>query len=157
MTLLSGIHHAAVMTKDLDRFVAFYSDVFGAEVVFRESVPGLRHAILRIGSGIVLHPAEVPGSPDGEGRAEMFARGHLDHLGLNAGSREALLELRLRLMAAGATDGEISDLGPQWCLWFRDPDGMRAEVCWTRDPTLRGYHAPQPLGLEALDQGARLD
>jgi catechol 2,3-dioxygenase-like lactoylglutathione lyase family enzyme len=150
MTLLSGIQHAAVMTRDLDRFVAFYTSVFEAEVVFSESVPGLRHAILRIGSGIVLHPAEVPSSPDGEGRAEMFARGHLDHLGLQAGSREALLELRRRLIAAGASDGAISDLGPQWCLWFRDPDGMRAEVCWTRDPTLRGYHAPAPLAPELL-------
>jgi len=83
----------------------------------------------------------------------MFARGHLDHLGLNAGSHEALLELRRRLMAAGATDGEVSDLGPQWCLWFRDPDGMRAEVCWTRDLTLRGYHAPTPLAVEALEAG----
>ena len=149
MTLLAGIQHAAIVTNDLDRWIAFYTDVFGAEVVFEEAIPGLRHAILRVGEGIVLHPAELRDNPHGEGRAEMFGRGHLDHLGLSVGSREAFLEVRRRLVAAGASDGEVSDLGPQWCLWFRDPDGMRAEVCWTRDRSLAGYHAPQPLALTA--------
>jgi len=79
----------------------------------------------------------------------MFGRGHLDHLGLSVASRESFLEVRRRLIAAGASDGEVSDLGPKWCLWFRDPDGMHTEVCWTRDPSLRGYHAPVPLDLTA--------
>jgi hypothetical protein len=38
-----------------------------------------------------------------------------------------------------------SDLGPQLNITFIDPDSMHAEVCWIRDPQLRGFHAPRPL------------
>ena len=63
MSLLIGLNHVAVVTADLDRFVAFYTKVFDMEEVFRESVPGLRHAILRIANGTSwLHPAEIPGN-----------------------------------------------------------------------------------------------
>lgn len=132
--LLSGINHAALLTRDLARTVAFYTEVFGAEVVFEEDGPELRHAILRIGEHAMLHPVETT--------ATGGAGAHVDHLGLNVASAEAFDEIRRRLVDRGASDGTVSDLGPQLCLWFRDPDGMRAEVCWIRDETLRGFHAP---------------
>jgi catechol 2,3-dioxygenase-like lactoylglutathione lyase family enzyme len=145
MILLSGINHAALITHDLDRVVEFYTSVFGAEVVFEESAPEFRHALLRIGAHAMLHPVEVRESPHGTGVAETFRRGHVDHLGLNVDSAEAFEEIRRRLVARGASDGSISDLGPQLCLWFEDPDGMHAEVCWIRDGALRGFHAPRPV------------
>lgn len=149
MTLLAGINHAAFLTRDLDRLLDFYTEVFGVEVIFSEAAPAFRHAMLRLGDGAVLHPAELQeDSPHAEGIPEMFRRGHLDHLGLNVSSHDAFMEVRQRLLARGASDGAISDLGPQWCMWFVDPDGMRAEVCWVRDPELRGFHAPTPLALD---------
>ena len=60
MTLLSGINHAALLTRDLARTVEFYTEGFGAEVVFEEDGPELRHAILRIGEHTMLHPVQVP-------------------------------------------------------------------------------------------------
>lgn len=144
MSLLNGFNHAALVTQDLDRLVAFYTEVFDAEVVFQESTPEMRHAILRVADSTMLHPVEVAGNPHGAGLSAMLGRGHLDHLGLCAASREAFDEIRRRLVQRGASDGEISDLGPQLNLWFADPDGMRAEVCWIRDPGLRSFHAPQP-------------
>jgi catechol 2,3-dioxygenase-like lactoylglutathione lyase family enzyme len=140
MTLTIGFNHAAVITPDLDRLVAFYTEVFEAQVLFRESTPALRHAILRIGEHDMLHPVERP---------QIAERGHLDHVGFNVGSREALEEVRRRLVARGASDGVIQDLGPQINLSFRDPDGMQAEVCWIRDPALQGFHAPVPIQEDA--------
>jgi len=61
MSLLAGVNHVAVLTDDLDRFVAFYTGVFDIEVVFTESAPAFRHAILRAGPTSWIHPAE--GSP----------------------------------------------------------------------------------------------
>lgn len=145
MTLLQGINHAAIVTANLSRFIDFYASVFEADVIFQEQTPELCHAMLRIGPGTVLHAVEAAGSAHAAGVAEMFGRGHLDHLGLNVASREALEELRQRLLARGASDGVLGDLGPQLSFWFRDPDGMLAEVCWIRDPELRGFHAPEPL------------
>lgn len=75
----------------------------------------------------------------------MLQRGHLDHLGLDAPSREAFDEICSRLRARGATDGAVFDLGPQIAVWFTDPDGMEIEVCWNLDPSLHGFHAPQPI------------
>ena len=49
MDLLTGINHVAVLTDDLDRFVEFYTGVFDLDVVFEESTPAFRHAILRTG------------------------------------------------------------------------------------------------------------
>jgi catechol 2,3-dioxygenase-like lactoylglutathione lyase family enzyme len=145
MSLLTGINHVAVMTDDLDRFVDFYTDVFGLEVVFEEATPAFRHAILRTGPDSWLHPAEVVGNAHGTALPAMFDRGHLDHLALTAASSESFAELRKRLVERGADPGEVEDLGAFHALWFEDPDGMRVEVTVIVDPELRGIHAPQPL------------
>jgi catechol 2,3-dioxygenase-like lactoylglutathione lyase family enzyme len=145
MNLLTGINHAAVVTDDLERFVSFYVDVFDAEVIFEEDIPAFRHALLRIGDGCVLHPIDQAGNGHGRGLPDQLGRGHLDHLGLNAASREAFDEIRSRLCRRGASDGTVYDFGPQVSTWFTDPDGMAGEVCWIRDPTLAGIHAPVPV------------
>jgi catechol 2,3-dioxygenase-like lactoylglutathione lyase family enzyme len=145
MTLLSGINHAAVLTDDLERFVAFYTGVFDAEVIFEEDTPAFRHAMLRVGEVGVLHAVAQPGNPDGRGRPTMLGRGHLDHLGLHVADEASFEEVRDRLRRAGATDGQVYDLGPQVSLWFTDPDGMAGEVCWDCDRTLRGFHEPVPV------------
>jgi catechol 2,3-dioxygenase-like lactoylglutathione lyase family enzyme len=148
--LTTGINHVAIMTEDVDRFVAFYTEVFGATVVFAETTPQFRHAILSVGGGGVLHPVEVQASPHGRGSAAMTDRGHLDHFAIDAASREAFDELRSRLVARGACDGRITDLGPKLSFWFTDPDGAHLEVDWVRDPSLQGFHAPVPVEALAL-------
>ncbi len=83
------------------------------------------------------------------GRGEPFARGHIDHLALMAGSRDAPREIRARLVARGevargACDGRVMSLGHLLSLGSTDPDGMRGEVCRAHDPQFRGKHAPRP-------------
>lgn len=145
MQLTTGINHVAIMTQDLDRFTAFYTDVLGAAVVFQETTPQFRHAILSVGGVSVLHPVQPTDNPYGPGSDAMFHRGHLDHLAVDAPSREAFDELRARLVVRGSTDGAVTDLGPKLSFWFVDPDGMHIEVDWVRDPSLHGFHAPRPV------------
>ncbi len=145
MTLIESINHIAVLTDDLDRFVAFYTEVFELEVVFHEETPAFRHAILRTGPNSWLHPAEVTGNQHGIASSAMFDRGHLDHLALTATSAESFAESRQRLTSRGATDGQIEDLGAFHSLWFIDPDGMRVELTVIVDPELASIHAPRPL------------
>ena len=142
MRLIRGINHIAVMTEDLDRFVAFYTQVFGIETLFREETPAFRHASLRTGEDSWLHPIQVTGNRHGKGGPSMFERGHLDHIALTADSREAFESLRRRLVERGASDGAVEDLGAFHALWFIDPDGMRGEVALVVDPWLRRFHAP---------------
>jgi len=143
--LTTGINHVAIMTEDVDRFVAFYTEVFDATVVFAETTPQFRHAILSVGGTSVLHPLEVEGSPHGKGSSAMTDRGHLDHFAIDVPTREAFDELRERLVARGACDGEVTDLGPKLSFWFTDPDGARFEVDWVTDAELKGFHAPVPV------------
>jgi catechol 2,3-dioxygenase-like lactoylglutathione lyase family enzyme len=146
MTHLTGLNHVAIITTDLDRFVAFYTKVFDMEVVFREDAPGLRHAILRIAGGSSwLHPAEIPGSEHGAAIPAMFQRGHLDHLALTARSSASFEQLRRRLVNEGASDGTVEDLGAFHALWFQDPDGMRGELTLLVNHSLEGIHGPIPL------------
>jgi catechol 2,3-dioxygenase-like lactoylglutathione lyase family enzyme len=147
MTLVSGMNHVAVMTDDLDRFVDFYTSVFDLDVVFEESTPAFRHAILRTGPDSWLHPAQVHGNPHGAASSDMFDRGHLDHLALTVASPEAFATLRERLQAKAAYDGTVEDLGAFHALWFEDPDGMRVELVVIVDPELRGIHEPRPLDV----------
>jgi catechol 2,3-dioxygenase-like lactoylglutathione lyase family enzyme len=145
MDLLTGVNHIAVLTADLDRFVAFYTEVFDVEVVFAEDTPAFRHAIVRTGPTSWLHPAELAGNTYGAASPAMFDRGHLDHVALTAASPAAFATIRDRLVARGATDGTVEDLGAFHSVWFADPDGMRAELVVIVDERLRGIHAPQPL------------
>ena len=141
---LTGVNHVALVTANLDRFVDFYRRVFDASVIPFPGEADFRHAMVMVGDQTGLHPFEVAGNPNGAALPRMFARGHLDHVALNAASEAAFFELRRRLVAAAACDGAITDFGPVLSVWFEDPDGMGAEVCWTRDRALRGVHGPRP-------------
>ncbi|HEX8804505.1 MAG TPA: VOC family protein [Acidimicrobiales bacterium] len=135
MPVTTGFNHVATLTPDADRLVAFYADVFGAEVTFemaaRSDHP--RMLILALGGGAALNVFEVaPGDIIGE-RRRQGGRGAIDHFALAVDSRATLERVRDRLVAAGADIGEIQQLGGEWSLFFRDPDGMELEVCCHAD------------------------
>ena len=148
--MITGVNHIAVMTDDLDRFVEFYSNVFDLELVFTEDTPAFRHAILRTGPSSWLHPAEVVDNAHKAhtaASASMFDRGHLDHLALTAADDEAFTAARERLVARGASDGSVDDLGAFHSVWFTDPDGMQVELVVIVDDALADIHGPRPLAL----------
>jgi catechol 2,3-dioxygenase-like lactoylglutathione lyase family enzyme len=126
----SGFNHVATLTPDMDRLVDFYIKVFGAEIRFemeaRDDHP--RMVILDLGGGSALNIFEAPqGDIIGE-RRRQGGRGAIDHYGLAVDSYRTLENVRDRLTAAGADIGEIQQLGTEWSLFFRDPDGMELEV-----------------------------
>jgi catechol 2,3-dioxygenase-like lactoylglutathione lyase family enzyme len=145
MDLLTGVNHIAVLTADLDRFIEFYTAVFDLDVVFDETTPAFRHAIIRTGATSWLHPAEFDGNSFATASPAMFQRGHLDHLALTAATPVAFETIRQRLVDRSATDGTVDDLGAFHSIWFHDPDGMRGEVVLIVDGRLDGIHAPRPL------------
>ena len=155
MTLVNGLHHAAFVTADLDRLISFYERVFDAHVVFDRQDNGLRHALIEIGPHTTLHPFEVAAS-EVPGRQPMFQRGRLDHLALNARSKESFLEVRRRLIAEGAhatDEGLVTDMGGGvWSISFHDPDGAWSEVMWM-GPDARFADIKSPPEWEMIDPG----
>lgn len=135
MPLLSGTHHLALLTTDLDRWIDFYRRVFEVDVTMDMSEDGLRHVFLDVGSGTVLHAFQVPGAEVPAQDPPMFSRGRLDHIALRAPSLDAFKELRRRLVAEGASDGEVIDMGSLLLVSFTDPDGGGHEVVWEKPGT----------------------
>jgi catechol 2,3-dioxygenase-like lactoylglutathione lyase family enzyme len=127
--VLAGFDHVAVLTADLDRFVGFYRDVFGAEVEGGLTEDGVEMVVLRIGPTSELNVFRIDGNDEAARQTPMFGRGRLDHFALRAVSLEQFDEIRSELMARGCTDGFVTDFGHVLSVFFRDPEGLALEVC----------------------------
>ena len=126
--LLDGINHVALLTTDTARLVAFYTEVFDATVFAqREEGPGMKLTFIDIGPATQLNVFEMDDNE--QPHTPMFGRGPIDHLGLQASSKEAFDTVRTRLMERGATDGFVTDFGGALSVFFVDPDGLECEVC----------------------------
>jgi catechol 2,3-dioxygenase-like lactoylglutathione lyase family enzyme len=128
--LLDGMNHVAIITSDTERLHAFYRDVFdatvSADMVEQE---GVRLSFVDVGPHTELNVFEVTGNTESQRQTPMFGRGRIDHLALQAASLEAFETIRDRLIARGSADEFVTDFGPILSLFFRDPDGLEAEVC----------------------------
>ena len=143
MTLVAGVHHLTFLTEDIERLAAFYERVFDAPTTLDMTEEGVRHVFIELGPTTVLHPFQIlEGPPLPPAPGTMFARGRIDHFALLAPSEEAFRELRRRIEAEGAADGDVRDMRTAWIMGFHDPDGMYVEVIWRTpgtadDETLR--------------------
>jgi catechol 2,3-dioxygenase-like lactoylglutathione lyase family enzyme len=148
MQMLNDIHHLTFITADMDRLIGFYERIFGARVTVDLEEEGLRHAFIEVGPHTVLHPFQVPGI-EPPGHQPMFGRGRLDHFALNAASEEAFREARRRLVAEGASDGAVTDMGSLLLLSFNDPDGGAHELVWVKPgvPVSRGLRRAEWTSL----------
>lgn len=128
---VTGINHVATLTADLDRYVEFYVGALGAGLVSTNDASGEhpRNAVLDIGGSTVLHAFEVREAAIVGNRAQIGGRGPIDHFAVGAASLEDFEQLRQRLVAAGASTGEVQDFGLGLSLFFRDPDGAELELC----------------------------
>ncbi len=141
--LLDGFNHVALLTQDTDRFVAFYREVFDAEVLGEQEGPGGgRVTFVQVGPCNEFNLFEIPGNAEAGRQAPMFGRGRIDHIGLQAASVEAFEEIRRRLIQRGAADEFVTDFGPVLSLFFTDPDGLEGEVCVENPDAVPGVFNP---------------
>jgi len=130
-TLVAGVDHVAVVVRDLDRWIEFWTGVFGTSF---EEIPDERgrHGFLSLSADgtSILHALEAPAEVSGEfPSGGMFRRGRLDHLGVGVLDESALLTVRDRLVARGASDGSLRLFGGRhYSLFAVDPEGMEFEV-----------------------------
>lgn len=133
--LTTGFNHVAVITRDLDRAVAFWCSTLGAEFQDISDHHG-RHGfiVLAPGSAALLHLFEVSEEDTGPiANAPMMRRGRIDHLAIGAKDEPALVEICDRLVARGASSGSVQRFGDDWLsVHAVDPDGMEFEIVCTR-------------------------
>ena len=132
MPITNGFNHVATLTTDMDLTVGFYETVFGGEVTFTmqktDDHPYMK--IVDLGGRACLNIFEAtPEEIIGE-RRKQGARGAIDHFALAVVNKSTLEEVQQRLRDSQAQEvGDIQQLGAEWSLFFRDPDGMELEVC----------------------------
>ncbi|MDL4818715.1 VOC family protein [Actinomadura opuntiae] len=125
MLELHGINHLTLSTTDLDRLVAYYTELLGATLAFeRAATPAdPRVAVIDVGGADHLMIVETATTPttdlDPLGRAGW---------GLRVGTHAQLCELREQIQAAGWPVGQIETLPTQWTMTVRDPDGRPVDV-----------------------------
>lgn len=124
------LNHAVLFVSDLERSVAFYTEVFGFRRI--DMTPeGFRGAAFLQAPGSTndhdLGLFEVGGDA-GPSRAGRGTVG-LYHLAWEVDTLAELERLAARLAEAGALVG-TSDHGTTKSLYGRDPDGLEFEVVW---------------------------
>lgn len=132
MPITNGVNHVATLTSSMDTTVRFYEEAFEAVVTYEvaktEDHPWMK--ILDLGGGAMLNVFEAPAEEIIGERRRQGRRGAIDHFALSVDSRGTLDVVQGRLRDAGAQEvGEVQQLGSEWSLFFRDPDGMELEVC----------------------------
>ena len=89
----------------------------------------MRLSFVDVGPHTELNVFEVAGNTEAARQTPMFGRGRIDHLALQAASKTRSTPFATGSSQRGSTDGFVTDFGPILSLFFRDPDGLEAEVC----------------------------
>ncbi|MBI1350062.1 MAG: VOC family protein [Actinomycetales bacterium] len=144
--MIRGIHHVAISTPDLDRLIAFYRDVIGAEVMREGAWPvgsdridtlvGLtgssaRTATLRLGNAYLeFFQYETPAPVPQDQRRPVNDHGYthvcLDVVDIDA-EYERLVEAGMTFHCPPPAAGEIGS-GSLRSTYGRDPDGNVVEI-----------------------------
>lgn len=147
--MIRGIHHVAVSTPNLERLVAFYRDVMGAEVVYQggwskgsdiiDEIVGLKdsacqQAMLKLGNAhLEFFQYESPEPKPGDPQRPACDHGYT-HFCIDVTDIDAEYE---RLKAAGVKFNcppPDFEGGPIRATYGRDPDGNLIEIQQILDP-----------------------
>ncbi|MFD6098139.1 VOC family protein [Nocardiopsis flavescens] len=120
MTDLLGINHLTLATTDLDRLVAYYTELLGAALAFERAATASdpRIAAIDVGGNDHLMVFETATAP-ATGPDPLLGAGW----GLRVATHARLREVRERILDAGWPVGEIETLPAQWTMTAHDPDG----------------------------------
>ncbi|HEX2253263.1 MAG TPA: ArsI/CadI family heavy metal resistance metalloenzyme [Thermoanaerobaculia bacterium] len=131
--------HVMLQVKELDESIRFYTALFGAEPTKRKTEY----------AKWMLDDPRVNFSIAAHGDATGIERLGLEHLGIQAESREEMAELRERVARSG---GRVADEGETTCCyaesdkaWVTDPQGVSWEAFFTHGEA-ETYHAPAAAG-----------
>ncbi|WP_433160428.1 VOC family protein [Kribbella sp. CA-247076] len=122
MPNFSGIDHLSLSVTDLDRSERFYTEVLGLTPLMDF---GIARTYVDRPSGFILSLIKHEA---GTGKPFSELNTGIDHLGLNAASRDELVEWEKRFDELGVTYTPIRDMEFASHLNFRDPDNIALEL-----------------------------
>ena len=136
----TGIHHIAIMSGDIKRQIAFFSEVLGCRLVAlfdMHGVPGGLHAFLHLEDHCSFSIVQLPGTAEvpialgvthaGTG-AGVSAPGTMQHLAFRVDKADDLLAMRDRIRTKGVNVIGPIDHGMCQSIYFAGPDQLTLEV-----------------------------
>ncbi|UQX89793.1 VOC family protein [Jatrophihabitans telluris] len=121
-----GIHHAALICRDVAATIEFYQGLLGfplVELVENRDYPGSSHFFFDLGNSTLLGFFDFPGLGLAPG---VEALGTVQHIAISIAPEEHA-RLRAKLDESGISYGG-PDKGIEESLYFRDPDGIQIEL-----------------------------
>jgi catechol 2,3-dioxygenase-like lactoylglutathione lyase family enzyme len=116
-----NFHHVHLFATNLDSSIKFYTEMFGAEVVFDQIVARVRNVLIRIGTG---HINFYDQPPRGIGPSAVH------HLGINTDDISAVVT---HMTAKGFNfRSSIKDFGDLKYIMLEGPDHALIEVFETK-------------------------
>jgi catechol 2,3-dioxygenase-like lactoylglutathione lyase family enzyme len=148
---IGGIHHITLISKDVERSVAFYRNLLGMRVV-KQTVNtddlGARHLFFGDGEGrpgTLITCLEYPQLDAGK-----VGTGSTHHFALSVGDEEELGGWRDYLVSRGIPCSEVMDRKYFKSLYLRDPDGHVIELA-TNGPGLTVDEGTEDLGRRPVE------
>ncbi|MFQ6012287.1 MAG: VOC family protein [Thermoplasmata archaeon] len=119
--------YTGIRTRDLDRFLAFYTDVLGLKPLGRSEIPANKGELASVGNDAKGHPIEINWyAEDSPVPGPYTAGDELDHLAFHVEDLDAALvylEERSHPLVLGTMESENS----VWA-YVQDPDGIYVEL-----------------------------
>lgn len=137
-----GVHHLALVCKDMDQTERFYTEVLGMKPTAKLTIRGgAKHYFFDMGGGNQLAFFWFPDAPEaqpGIGNAGFneFTSAHasMHHVAFTVPNEDKLWEAWDTLQANGVDS--MWALDHEFCksIYFRDPNGILLEFsCWVRE------------------------
>ena len=113
----NSLHHTHAFASDIEASIRFYTEIFGGEVLFDDTVAGARNVFIRIGDGR-LHLYDQPPRHAGAGS--------IHHIGVRTDDIAGMVE---RLEQHGVTLRKpVADFGFWRYVMVPAPDGILIEL-----------------------------
>ncbi|KAA2239715.1 VOC family protein [Chitinophaga agrisoli] len=121
-----GLTHIALLVKDIDTAVRFYTAVFDARVMYRQ--PHFAQ-IQTVGSNDIIVFEEAP-----ERLGEIGTTGGILHFGFRLQRPEDLPMMAARVQEAGGVITQQGEFVPgEPYIFFKDPDGYEVELWYEKE------------------------
>ncbi len=136
-TLQPGLHHIALVCKDVAATHRFYGELLGLELVYTERTElrggYLRHFFYDLGDGSCLAFFDLHGVGEPESFDTAISTGlglpaWVNHVALRS-TAEHVAEVRARFTAAGEEEPMVLKHGWSHSTYFADPNGNLLELC----------------------------
>jgi glyoxylase I family protein len=125
---ITGIHHISLTVTDLERSVAWYSDVLGLSELLKESHPADDGYAIVLGKPDWSMCVGLHTHPTNGGEVFQESRTGLDHVSFMVADRAELDAWAARFRDLGMPQSPVADRDGYAVLVFRDPDNIQLEL-----------------------------